>query len=49
MMSKWEFTINTKVLYLNAESENKSLLGDIEGAVKKVLMETYPDMRFEYE
>ena len=47
-MSKWEFTINTEVLYLNAESENKELLKDIEEAVKKVLREAYPDMRFDY-
>ena len=48
-MSKWKFTIDTEYLYLNAESENKELLKDIEEAVKKVLSETYPDMRFEYE
>ena len=48
-MSKWEFIINTEHLYLNAESENLSLLEDIEQVVKKVLMETYPNMRFDYD
>lgn len=48
-MSEWQFTIRTGFLYLNAESENKELLNDIEEAVKKVISETYPDMRFEYE
>lgn len=48
-MSEWSFTMNTEYLYLNAESENKELLKDIEKAVKKVLSETYPDMRFNYE
>ena len=48
-MSKWEFRIDTEQLYLTAESENRSLLEDIEQVVKKVLMETYPNMRFDYD
>ena len=48
-MTKWEFRMDTGHLYLTAESENKELLKDIEEAVNKVLMETYPDMRFKYE
>ena len=32
-MSKWEFRMDTEHLYLTAESENKSLLKDIEEAV----------------
>ncbi len=48
-MTKWEFTLRTDFLYLNAESENKELLKDIEEAVKKVISETYPDMRFNYD
>ena len=48
-MNKWEFRMDTNHLYLTAESENKELLKDIEEAVNKVLRETYPDMRFNYD
>ena len=48
-MSKWEFRMDTEVLYLTAESENKELLKDIEEAVNKVLRETYPDRRGDYD
>lgn len=48
-MNKWEFTMDNEHLYLTAESENKALLKDIEEAVNKVLRETYPDMRFNYD
>ena len=47
-MSKWEVRMNTEHLYLTAESSNKSLLVDIEQAVRKVLMETYPNEGIEY-
>ena len=39
--------MDTAHLYLSAESNNLSLLKDIEQAVTKVLEETYPDVRYD--